>query len=138
MEKSRPFTLRLSGSVEKWLERESRRSRLSKGALLESLAEESIRTRRFPGIGFRGAESDRRAWLIGTGFEVWEVVQVHEEMGREALLDGGRLSQGQLDLALAYYAEYPEEIGEAVSENRESPQSWAERYPGLGISVSEY
>lgn len=97
----------------------------------------SIGTQRFPGIGFRGAEVDRRAWLIGTGFEVWEVVQLYEEMGREALLESGRISERQLDLALAYYAEYPQEIDEAVSENRELPQGWMERYPGLGISFSE-
>ena len=73
MPKSKPFTIRLSEEVGGWLERENRRTRLPKSALLEVLAEESIRTRLFPGIGFRGAEHSRRAWVIGTGLDVWEL-----------------------------------------------------------------
>jgi hypothetical protein len=65
MSRSKPFTIRLSEEVGAWLERENRRTRLPKSALLEILAEESIRTRRFPGIGFRGPEHARRAWVIG-------------------------------------------------------------------------
>ncbi|MDQ5819639.1 MAG: hypothetical protein M3334_14915 [Actinomycetota bacterium] len=54
--------------------------------MLEDLAEESIRARRFPGIGFRGSEHSRRAWVIGTGFDVWEIVELYEGKGRERLL----------------------------------------------------
>lgn len=46
--------MRLSGEVESWLERESRRTKLPKlpkGLPLESLAEEPIRVGRFPGVG---------------------------------------------------------------------------------------
>ena len=76
MPKAKPFTIRLSEEVEGWLERENRRTRLPKSAMLEILAEESIRTRRFPGIGFRGPEHARRAWVIGTGLDVWELVEL--------------------------------------------------------------
>jgi hypothetical protein len=86
MPKSKPFTIRLSEEVGGWLERENRRTKLPKGALLEALAEESIRTRRFPGIGFRGPEHSRRAWVIGTGLDVWEVVELYKGKGREAAL----------------------------------------------------
>jgi len=70
--KSKPFTIRLSEEVEGWLERENRRTRLPKSALLEALAEESIRTRRFPGMSLRGAstqgERGRSAqnWMSGS------------------------------------------------------------------------
>ena len=70
MPKSKPFTIRLSEEVEGWLERENRRTKLPKSALLEALAEESIRTRRFPGIGFRGSEHSSRAWVIGPGLDI--------------------------------------------------------------------
>ena len=86
MPKSKPFTIRLSEEVEGWLARENRRTKLPKSALLEALAEESIRTRRFPGIGFRGSEHSRRAWVIGTGFDVWEIVELYEGKSRERLL----------------------------------------------------
>jgi hypothetical protein len=78
MPKSKPFIIRLSEEVGGWLERENRRTRLPKSALLEILAKESIRTRRFPGIGFRGPEHARRAWVIGTGLDVWEMVELYE------------------------------------------------------------
>lgn len=132
--KSKPFTVRLSRDVEDWLETEARRTKLSKGALLESLADESIRTRRFPGIAFRGAEHDRRAWMVGTGFDVWEIVEAYQEIGREELLSTGTLSARQLDLALAYHARHPREIDEAIRENRQPIEHWRERYPGLPLA----
>lgn len=138
VERPRPFTLRLSEGMERWLERESKRNRLSKGALLESLAEESIRMRRFPGIAFRGPETNRRAWLMGTGFDVWEVVEAFEELGRDGILSQSNLSEHRLDLALAYYATYPSEIAGAVEENREPVDYWRERYPGLKVHVREF
>jgi hypothetical protein len=61
MPKSKPFTIRFSEEVECWLERENRRTKLPKRTLLEALARESIRTRRFPGIGLRGPEYSRGA-----------------------------------------------------------------------------
>ena len=117
MPKSKPFTIRLSEEVEGWLERENRRTRLPKSALLEILAEESIRTRRFPDIGFRGPEHSRRPWLIGTGLDVWEIMDLYEGKGRERLLSEHNVSERQLDLAHSYYEVYPREIDEALEEN---------------------
>ena len=124
MPKSKPFTIRLSEEVGDWLERENRRTRLPKSALLEGLAEESIRNRRFPGIGFRGAENSRRAWIIGTGLDVWELVELYEGKGRERLLSEHHVSERQLDLALSYYEAYPREIDEVLEENARTPEEW--------------
>ena len=124
MPKSRPFTIRLSEEVGGWLERENRRTKLPKSALLEALAEESIRTRRFPGIGFRGPEHSRRAWVIGTGLDVWEVVELYEGNGKERLLTEHNVSERQLDLALSYREAFPHEIDEALEENARSPEEW--------------
>ena len=131
MPKSKPFTIRLSEEIEGWLERENRRTRLPKSALLEMLAEESIRTRRFPGIGFRGAEHSRRAWVIGTALDVWEVVDLHEGKGRKRLLSEHNVSERQLDLALSYYEAYPREIDAALEENDRTPEEWHELYPSI-------
>jgi hypothetical protein len=124
MPKSKPFTIMLSEEVGGWLERENRRTRVPKSALLEGLAEESIRNRRFPGIGFRGAENSRRAWVIRTGLDVWELVELYEGKGRERLLSEHDVSERQLDLALSYYEAYPKEIDEAFEENARSPEEW--------------
>lgn len=124
MPKSKPFTIRLSEEVGGWLERENRRTRLPKSALLEVLAEESIRTRRFPGIGFRGAEHSRRAWVIGTGLDVWELMELYKGKGRERTLAEHNVSERQLELALSYYETYPREIDAALEENDRPPEEW--------------
>ncbi len=131
MPKSRPFTIRLSEEVGGWLERENRRTKLPKSALLEALAEESIRTRRFPGIGFRGPENSRRAWVIGTGLDVWEMVELYEGKGKERLLFEHNVSERQLELALSYYEAYPHEIEEAFEENSRTPEEWHEISPSV-------
>lgn len=131
MPKSKPFTIRLSEEVEGWLERENRRTKLPKGALLETLAEESIRARRFPGIGFRGAENSRRAWVIGTGLDVWELVEIYEGKGRERLLDEHNVTGRQLNLALSYHESYPREIDAAIQENSRMPEEWHELSPAI-------
>jgi uncharacterized protein (DUF433 family) len=131
MPKSKPFTIRLSEEVGGWLERENRRTRLPKSALLEVLAEESIRNRRFPGISFRGAEHSRRSWVIGTGLDVWEIIELYEGKGRERLLSEHNISERQLDLALSYHAAYSLEIAEALEENARSPEEWHRFSPSV-------
>jgi hypothetical protein len=131
MPKSKPFTIRLSEEVGGWLERENRRTRLPKSALLEVLAEESIRTRRFPGIGFRGPEHSRRAWVIGTGMDVWEIVELCRGKGRVRLLSKHSVSERQLNLALSYHKAYPREIDEALEENARAPEEWHEISPSV-------
>ena len=129
--KSKPFTIRLSEEVGGWLERENRRTRLPKSALIEVLAEESIRTRHFPGIGFRGAEHSRRAWVIGTGLDVWELMELYGGKGRERLLSDHNVSERQLELALFYSEAYPREIDEALEENARSPDEWHRISPSV-------
>lgn len=131
MAKSKPFTIRLSDEVESWLEREKVRTRLPKGVLLEMLAEEAIRTRRFAGIGFRGAEHSRRAWVVGTGLDVWEIVELYRGKGRERVLAEHNVSERQLDLALSYYEAFPREIDEALEENARPPEEWHSISPSV-------
>jgi hypothetical protein len=131
MSKSKSFTIRLSEEVEGWLERENRRTKLTKSALLEALAEESIRTRRFSGIGFRGSEHSRRAWVIGTGLDIWEIVELYEGRGRERLLSEHNVSERQLDLALSYHEAYRREIDEVLEENARLPEEWHEISPSV-------
>lgn len=131
MTKSKPFTIRLSEEVESWLEKENRRTKLPKGTLLETLAEESIRARRFPGVGFRGPENSRRAWVIGTGLDVWELVEIYEGKGKERLLDEHNVTERQLNLALSYRESYPQEIDEVLRENARPPEEWHELSPAI-------
>lgn len=134
MPKSKPFTMRLSEETNAWVEHEARRTKRSKGAVVEALAEEAARTRRFPGIAFRGPEYDRRAWLLGSALDVWQVIEAYQDMGMERVLTEGDLPERKIRLALAYYGAYPEEIDEAVAENRQPLEYWLRLYPGLNIT----
>ncbi len=79
--KGEPFSVRFSLPTDHVVEDEARRTRRSKSAIVEALTEEAVRTRRFPGIGFRGEDAARRPWVIGSGLDVWEIVQMLEDFG---------------------------------------------------------
>ncbi len=114
---------------------EADRAGISKTRMLERLAEEALRMRRFPGIVFRGPEHRRRAAVVGTGMDVWEVLMLHGAEGRETLLGAHPVTGRQLDVALAYYREYPEEIDRFLKENNRPPEYWQKLHPGLNMEV---
>lgn len=129
--KSQPFSIRLSHPTDLYVTAEARRQKRSKGAIVEALTEEAARMRRFPGIGFRDDGSDRRAWLTGTGLDVWEVVMLLRG-GRsddQLVRDHRHLTPASLDLARAYRDSYPEEIEELLAENGRPIDELRELYP---------
>jgi len=128
MPKSQPFSIRLSPLTDELVTREARRTRRSKGAVVEMLAEEALRTRRFPGIAFRGSDWNRRPWVIGTALDVWEIVAASRRFASaQEMAANTDLSEPQIRLALAYYQEFPEEIDEAIREN-ETPLPRLQRH----------
>lgn len=128
--KGEPFSVRFALATDRAVEDEARRVRRSKGAVVEALAEEAMRARRFPGIALRGEDAARRPWVIGTGLDIWEICQLIEEFGSvEELVSETHLTERQLRLALAYREHYPEEIEQAIAENRRPPAEWQELYP---------
>jgi uncharacterized protein (DUF433 family) len=128
--KGEPFSVRFSEPTDRAVEDEARRSRRSKGAIVEALTEEAMRTRRFPGIAFRGEDARRRPWVIGTGLDVWEICQLVDDYGStEELVADTQLAERHVALARAYRERYPEEIDEAIAENRRSADEWRELYP---------
>lgn len=64
---------------------------------LRRSSEEAARMQRHPGIAFRGPEKRRRAWVMGTGFDVWEVMAGYEEMGRVRVIRESNLSEDRLN-----------------------------------------
>ena len=84
-----------------------------------SLAEEALRARRFPGVAFRGSDWNRRPWVIGTGLDVWEIVAASRSFSSpQDMTARTDLTEPQIQLALAYYEEFPEEIEEAIRESQ--------------------
>jgi len=132
--KSQPFSIRLAPRVNDWITREAKRTRRSKGAVIEAIADEALRSRRFPGIGFKGPDSDRRAWLIGTGLDVWQVILALQDFGSvEAMVSESDLTEPQLALCVAYHEEFPEEIDLAIADNRPSLDQLRALYPHVPV-----
>ena len=137
MLKAEPFAMGLSKSTNAWVEEVSRQTGRPRSAIIETLAEEAARMRRFPGIAFRGPEYDRRAWLPGTALDIWQVIEAYKSLRSvEKLLEVGDVPEQQVRLALAYYEQYPDEIDRAVAENQLALEEIRERYPGLITSTS--
>jgi len=133
--KSAPFSMRISKSMEELVEREAQRTGRSKGAVVEALADEALRMRLFPGVAFRGTDWDRRAWVMGTAFDVWQIVEAYQDVGSvERMAEDGSASERQIRLALAYYKQFPEEIDEAVAENRRPLEQLEREFPFIAVS----
>lgn len=129
--------MRLSRATDRFVTAEARRTKRSKGAIVEALAEEAARMRRFPGIAFRGEGADRRPWVIGTGLDVWELIQMLQDHGTpERLAAQAHLDRRAIDLARAYYAAYPDEVDEAIAENRRPVAELRDLYPFIGFTPS--
>jgi uncharacterized protein (DUF433 family) len=135
MAKGQPFSVRLQEETEKLVEAEARRTRRTKSAVVEAFTEETARTRRFPGIAFRGDDARRRAWVIGSGLDVWEIVQMLEDFGSpDALLADTQVSPTHLRLAMAYRDAYPAEIAEAITENNRPIDDIGVLFPFIAVA----
>ena len=131
MAKAQPFSFRPSKRLDERLNSLAARTGLSKTAIIENLADEAERTRRYPGIAFRGPDLARRAWLLGTSLDVWQVIGELRNFGDDA----GRMASEtevplrQIELAKAYYREFSEEIDRNLALNDRSLEELAREYP---------
>lgn len=131
-----PISIRLSSATDQLVTAEARRTRRSKSAVVSAFTEETARTRRFPGIGFRGDDAARRAWVIGSGLDVWELIQMLEDFGSlERLLAETHLTERHVRLALVYRDAYPDEVDDAVAENRRPTQDLKALYPFVEVAA---
>lgn len=127
--KTPPFSIRLDGRDDEYVQVEARRLKRPRAAVVQDLTAEAVRMRRFPGIAFRGDDHRRRAWVIGTGLDIWEIVGLLRDFGSEReLAEEYEITPGQIRIALAYYAEYTEEIDDRLS-RVPTDQELASRYP---------
>jgi hypothetical protein len=130
---ARQFSARLDAKVLERLERRGRRSGLNKSRLAERYIDEGLRIEDHPGIIFRDGPAGRRAGLSG-GPDVWEVISAVRASGldgEEALVaaaEWGSLTPAQVRAAVAYYAEYRQEVDERIARNLEDADEAEERW----------
>ncbi len=129
-QKAAPFSIRLPQSEDSFIKHEADRLGRSRGSVIGAYATEAIRMRRYPGIAFRGDDRRRRAWVLGPGLDVWEVVALLRDFGSEqSFAQEYGLRIGQVRVALAYYNEFREEIDELIARGRRSEEELRSQYP---------
>jgi hypothetical protein len=131
--KSHPLSVRLGETVNTLVADEARRSGRSRGAIVEELAEEAAKTRLFPGIGFRGRP--RRAWVIGTGLDVWELIELLAAHGSSDAVRRAHplVLDRHLRIAQAYAERFPAEIQEILELNRRPLEELRALYPFVKV-----
>ena len=131
-QKGQPFSVRFAKRTDAFMAAEAKRLKRSKSSLVEELAEEGAKVRRFPGIAFRGEGPYRDPWIVNTGLDVWELCEILEHYDgsiKDLVADYVNVEERDCRLALAYRRDYPEEIGDAIAENNRTPEEWLALYP---------
>ncbi|HEV2974913.1 MAG TPA: hypothetical protein VGX69_07920 [Solirubrobacteraceae bacterium] len=129
--KSAPFSLRLSEHTDRLVTAEAKRTKRSKGGVVETLAEEALKARLVPGIAFRGDDYNRRAWLIGTSMDVWQVVEAYQDFDEdfERMVAETDLTARELRTAIGYYERFSREIDDLIALDRRSLAELRAEYP---------
>ncbi|MBO0685057.1 MAG: hypothetical protein J2P45_18045, partial [Candidatus Dormibacteraeota bacterium] len=123
-------------SLDDRLDRMRDRTGIPKSRLVEELADEAERSRRYPGLAFRGDQGRRRAWVVGTHFDVWEIILAWQDLDQDerATLEQIQIQPRHLRLALAYHREFPDEIETALRLQRRSLYELAREYPFIDVA----
>ncbi len=137
--KSPPFSLRLSEQTDRLVTAEAKRTKRSKGSVVETLAEEALKARLVPGVAFRGDDYDRRAWLIGTSMDVWQVVEAYKDFDEdlERTVAETDLTARELRTAVSYYERFPQEIDDFIALNRRPLAELRAEYPHADVIAVE-
>ncbi len=131
---SQPFSIRLGPAANLLVTEEVRRTGRSRSAIVNELTEEAAKTRLFPGIEF--GDEPRRARLIGTGLDVWELIMIlgwYGDDDAKVREDYPRVNQHHIQIARAYHQRFPEEIDAILAEQHRPLDELVELYPFLQV-----
>jgi hypothetical protein len=122
------FTLRFPPATTKRLHRRAKHSGAAPRTLAQRYVEEGIRHDDHPLVHFVDGASGRRAALIGTGLDVWEVVATLRDNSGDVAATAEYLdiSVGLVEAVAGYYGEFRDEIDEEIALNQaESERGYA-------------
>ncbi len=132
-----PLTFRVHPSTLGRLQRRAREAGLAQTALAERYLEEGLRRDEHPLIYFREAASGRRAALLGTRLDVWQVIETIKEANSvEEAAAYLEIPAEKVRACLRYYAAYQDEVDDwsaratSVSEREEA--IWRRQHEVLG------
>lgn len=110
--KEATVSVRITAAEKRSLEADARRKRIPTGTVAANYIAEGVRRSRFPAIEFRNGSPGRVAYLSGTRWPVWLIVELVKDYSDNvdaAAKHIGRPS-ALVQMALDYAVAYPEEI----------------------------
>jgi len=124
---SHPLSLRLTDVTIRRLGVRAGRVHLPPRTLAQRYVEEGLRMDEHPLVRFADGPAGRRARLVGTGKDVWEVVATVRDNDGDLTEAADYLDMplGLVQAAVSYYGAYTDEIDEWIASNE---QEAAEAY----------
>ena len=113
------FTLRLRPGVSERLAAQAQRAGLAPRTLAQRYVDESLRREDHPLVRFADGPSGRRAAMVGSGLDVWEVIATVRENGNDPEETAAYLevAPGLVQAAISYYGDYRDEIDAEIALN---------------------
>jgi uncharacterized protein (DUF433 family) len=117
MTKDESVTLRLTKPEKADLEAAATLTGQPPGTLAAIYVKEGVKRSRFPAIEFRDGTPGRVAYVTGTRWPVWMVVDLVKDLGGNTSKAAKRLEKPEpvVKMALAYAEAYPEEIAASLA-----------------------
>jgi len=126
-----PLSVRLNDATIARLGRHAQRVHLAPRTLAQRYVEEGLRMDEHPLVRFAEGPAGRRARLMGTGKDVWEVIAIVRDNGGD-IAEAARYLEmplGLVQAAVTYYGAYTDEIDQWIEVNAqeaaEAHAAWA-------------
>src|SRR5258707_15279934 len=134
---SHPLSVRLADATIRRLDARARRIHMPPRTLAQRYVEEGLRMDEHPLVRFADGPAGRRARLVGTGRDVWEVIATVRDNSGDAA-EAARYLEiplGLVQAAITYYGAYREEIDQWIELNAheavEAHAAWAAGQPAV-------
>lgn len=116
-----PLSLRLQESMIERLGVRAQRVQLPPRTLAQRYVEEGLRAEEHPLVRFVDGPAGRRARLVGTGSDVWEMIAAVRDNDGDVAETAELLEVplGVVQAAVGYYGAYPDEIDGWISRNEQ-------------------
>jgi uncharacterized protein (DUF433 family) len=118
---SQPLSVRLNDATLARLGSRARRAHLPPRTLAQRYVEEGLRMDEHPLIRFSDGPAGRRARLVGTGKDVWEIIAVVRDNDADPA-EAARYLEiplGLIQAAISYYGTYTSEIDQLIDLNEQ-------------------
>jgi len=117
MTKEAMVSVRLTALEKGNLDADARMKGIPSGTAAAAYISEGVRRSQFPAVEFRNGSPGRVAYLVGSRWPVWMIVELVKELAGDIEAAAARIRKpaGLVTMALAYAAAYPEEINDCLT-----------------------